>query len=141
MCIRDRAVITKTPFGSFGLTICYDLRFPYLYRDLANKGAEIIFVPSAFTFETGKAHWHALLQARAIENGCYIVAAAQNGLHENKRKTYGHSVVVDPWGKIIAEKKSGTGLLNFEVDLQKVKNARIRIPSLNEQKKYKIISK
>ena len=137
----DKAVITKTPFGSFGLTICYDLRFPYLYRDLANKGAEIIFVPSAFTFETGKAHWHALLQARAIENGCYIVAAAQNGLHENKRKTYGHSVVVDPWGKIIAEKKSGTGLLNFEVDLQKVKNARIRIPSLNEQKKYKIISK
>ena len=136
----NKAVITKTPFGSIGLSICYDLRFPYLYRDLAKNGAEIIFVPSAFTYETGKVHWHSLLKARAIETGSYIIAPAQKGTHENKRRTYGHSLVIDPWGKIIAEKKSGIGVMEFNIDLNRVKNARSKIPSILVNKKYKISS-
>ena len=135
----NKAVVTKTPFGSLGLSICYDLRFPYLYRDLATNGAEIIFVPSAFTYETGKVHWHSLLTARAIETGSYVIAAAQKGIHENKRRTYGHSLVIDPWGEIVAEKKSGIGLMDFDIDLKKVKNARSKIPSIYTNKKYKII--
>ena len=135
----NKAVVTKTPFGSLGLSICYDLRFPYLYRDLATNGAEIIFVPSAFTYETGKVHWHSLLTARAIETGSYIIAAAQKGTHENKRKTFGHSLVIDPWGNIIAEKKSGIGLMDFDIDLRRVKNARSKIPSIYANKKYEIL--
>ena len=136
----NKAVVTKTPFGSLGLSICYDLRFPYLYRDLARNGAEIIFVPSAFTYETGKVHWHSLLKARAIETGSYIIAPAQEGIHENKRRTYGHSLVIDPWGKIIAEKKRGIGVMDFNIDLKRVKNARSKIPSILANNKYKISS-
>jgi predicted amidohydrolase len=136
----DKAIISKTPFGKIGFTICYDLRFPYLYRDLAKSGAEIIFVPSAFTFETGKAHWHKLIQARAIETGSFIVAPAQWGLHENGRKTYGHSLVVNPWGEIIAEKVKGIGLLEFKINLNEVKLARSKIPSLKKSPAYSIVS-
>jgi len=136
----DKAIISKTPFGKIGFTICYDLRFPYLYRDLAKSGAEIIFVPSAFTFETGKAHWHKLIQARAIETGSFIVAPAQWGLHENGRKTYGHSLVVNPWGEIIAEKIKGIGLLEFKINLNEVKLARSKIPSLKKSPTYSIVS-
>ena len=135
----NKAVVTNTPFGSLGLTICYDLRFPYLYRDLAMSGAEIIFVPSAFTYDTGKAHWHSLLKARAIETGSYVIAAAQKGTHENKRKTYGHSLVIDPWGKILAEKNNGIGVMDFDIDLKRVKIARSKIPSIKVNKKYKIL--
>ena len=136
----DKAIISKTPFGKIGFTICYDLRFPYLYRDLAKSGAEIIFVPSAFTFETGRAHWHKLIQARAIETGSFIVAPAQCGLHENGRKTYGHSLVVNPWGEIIAEKEKGIGLLEFKINLNEVKLARLKIPSLKKSPAYNIVS-
>ena len=136
----DKAIISKTPFGKIGFTICYDLRFPYLYRDLAKSGAEIIFVPSAFTFETGRAHWHKLIQARAIETGSFIVAPAQCGLHENGRKTYGHSLVVNPWGEIIAEKKKGIGILEFKINLNEVKLARLKIPSLKKSPAYNIVS-
>ena len=103
------------------------------------SGAEIIFVPSAFTYDTGKAHWHSLLKARAIETGSYVIAAAQKGTHENKRKTYGHSLVIDPWGKILAEKNNGIGVMDFDIDLKRVKIARSKIPSINVNKKYKIL--
>ena len=137
----NKAVVAKTPFGNLGFTICYDLRFPSLYRDLAKSGAEILFVPSAFTFQTGRAHWHTLLKARAIETGSFIVAPAQNGLHENGRKTYGHSLVVNPWGEIVAEKKKGVGLLDFKINLNEVNEARSKIPSLKGNQLYKIMSK
>ena len=102
---------------------------------------QILFVPSAFTFQTGKAHWHTLLKARAIETGSFIVAPAQNGLHENGRKTYGHSLVVNPWGEIVAEKKKGVGLLDFKINLNEVNEARSKIPSLKGNQLYKIMSK
>ena len=137
----NKGVVSKTPFGNIGLTICYDLRFPGLYRDLAKSGAEILFVPSAFTFQTGKDHWHTLLRARAIETGSFVVAPAQNGIHENGRKTYGHSLVVNPWGKIIAEKKKGIGLLDFKIDLNEVRKARLKIPSLEGDQLYKVVNK
>ena len=97
-------------------------------------------MPSAFTYETGKVHWHSLLKARAIETGSYIIAPAQEGIHENKRRTYGHSLVIDPWGKIIAEKKRGIGVMDFNIDLKRVKNARSKIPSILANNKYKISS-
>jgi predicted amidohydrolase len=113
-----------------GLTICYDLRFPQLYRALAKAGAEIIAVPSAFTQVTGEAHWHVLLRARAIENGCFIIAPAQTGMHPGGRKTYGHSLVVDPWGKILADGGTEEGVVMAEIDLDEVKKIRAKIPSL-----------
>ena len=97
-------MISDLPWGRVGLTICYDVRFPALYRALAESGAYFITVPSAFTRKTGEAHWHILLRSRAIETGCFIFAAAQAGLHENKRETYGHSLIIDPWGEILADK-------------------------------------
>ena len=99
----ETAVIADLPWGRIGLTICYDVRFPALYRALAESGASFLTVPSAFTARTGEAHWHTLLRARAIENGCFVFAAAQAGLHENKRQSYGHSLIIDPWGTILAE--------------------------------------
>jgi len=99
----ENAVISDLPWGRVGLTICYDVRFPALYRALAESGASFLTVPAAFTRKTGEAHWHVLLRARAIENGCFVFAAAQAGLHENKRETYGHSLIVDPWGAVLAE--------------------------------------
>lgn len=113
-----------------GLTICYDLRFPHLYRRLAQSGAEIIAVPSAFTRITGQAHWHSLMRARAIENGVFIIAPAQCGVHAGKRETYGHALMVDPWGKIIAEAGETPTVITADLTMQSVKKARAAIPAL-----------
>jgi len=135
----DRAVIVSSANYTLGLAICYDLRFPELFRDLALNGAELICVPAAFTVPTGKAHWHTLLRARAIETGSFILAAAQAGKHEDGRETYGHSLIVNPWGEIIAEKPSGLGFISAAVDLALVKEVRARIPSLKHRRAYNII--
>ncbi|MEL7480442.1 MAG: carbon-nitrogen hydrolase family protein [Pseudomonadota bacterium] len=127
----DAAVIGEAPAARIGLTICYDLRFPALYQSLARAGAQIITVPAAFTRLTGEAHWHVLLRARAIETGCFILAPAQGGTHEDGRKTFGHSLIVSPWGEIIAEKAdTDPGVLIAEIDLDDVAKARQRVPSL-----------
>ena len=119
-----------------GMTICYDVRFPYLYWDLAQNGAEIIMVPSAFSNVTGPVHWHTLLKARAIETGCYIVAAAQTGHHQCGRKTYGHSLIVSPWGDILKDANEKVGFINCQINLDEVQKARLAIPSLNSKKYY-----
>ena len=105
----DRAVLAETPWGVLGMTICYDLRFPYLYRDLAHAGATLLAIPSSFTVPTGQAHWHVLLRARAIEAGCFLIAAAQAGEHQDGRTTYGHSLVVDPWAGLRQPKARSGG--------------------------------
>lgn len=127
-------VVAEAPWGKLGLTVCYDLRFPYLHRTLAQSGAEILAVPAAFTKPTGEAHWHVLLRARAIENGCYVVAPAQGGVHDNGRVTYGHSLIVGPWGDILAEAGEEPGVILAEIDLVKVSDARGRIPSLRHDR-------
>lgn len=132
----ESAPIVMLPWGLIGLTICYDLRFPQLFRKLAQSGAEIIAVPSAFTHQTGKAHWHTLLRARAIENGCYIFAAAQSGQHDSGRKTFGHSLIIDPWGEIISEAGSEPGIIYGDIDLDHVKNCRQKIPSLEHDRDF-----
>jgi len=121
-----------------GMTICYDLRFPYLYRDLAHAGATMLSIPSSFTVPTGKAHWHTLMRARAIETGCYVFAPAQVGTHKGSgRKTYGHSVVVAPWGEVIADAGGETaGFVIADIDLAKVDEARKMVPSLQHDRKY-----
>ena len=125
------AVLVKTGYVDVGLSICYDVRFPHLYRKLAQAGAEILTVPAAFTVPTGEAHWKVLLRARAIETGSFVMAPAQGGEHEDGRKTYGHSLIIDPWGKVIAEKDDDEpGILMADVDREMVKDARTRIPSL-----------
>lgn len=119
-----------------GMTICYDMRFPHLYRDLAKAGAEVLTMPSAFTAETGKAHWHVLLRARAIENGCFVIAAAQTGAHDGGRETYGHSLIVDPWGAVLADAGTDTGYVTAEIDLAKVTSSRQSVPSLGNDRDY-----
>src|SRR6059058_2001637 len=119
----ETAVISDLPWGRIGLTICYDVRFPALYRALAESGASFITVPSAFTVRTGEAHWHTLLRARAIENGCYIFAAAQAGKHESGRECYGHSLIVDPWGVVLAEGGVEPGIVTARIDPAKVVSA------------------
>jgi predicted amidohydrolase len=125
-----RAVVAATPWGGLGLTICYDLRFAGLYGALARAGAKVISVPAAFTRPTGRAHWHVLLQARAIETGCFVVAAAQTGQHEDGRATYGHSLVVSPWGEVLLDMGETPGEAVCEIDLGAVDEARGRVPSL-----------
>ena len=122
----------KLPWGKLGLSICYDVRFPNLFRKLAQKGSLFISVPSAFTKTTGKKHWHSLLKARAIENFCYIFAPAQHGTHWNNRKTYGHSIIISPDGKILKELKRGTGVITANIDPNFAKILRKRIPSLSK---------
>ena len=133
----DQAVLGNTPLGKIGLTICYDLRFPHLYRTLAQAGAEIITVPAAFTVPTGKAHWHTLLRARAIETGCFILAPAQTGQHSPKRATYGHSLVVSPWGGVLADAGDAQGVTFAEIDLRLVAEARAKIPALIHDRGFK----
>ena len=133
------AVAADLPWGRLGLTICYDLRFPALYRALAEAGASFLAIPSAFTRQTGEAHWHVLIRARAIENGCFILAAAQGGLHENKRETFGHSLIVDPWGRILAEGGTEPGIVMATVDPAEVARARARIPSLQHGRRFELI--
>jgi len=132
----EEAVVVDTPFGRIGLSICYDIRFPYLYRDLAKAGAELIVAPAAFTKVTGEAHWHVLQRARAIENGVFVVSAAQTGEHAEGRRTYGHSVVVDPWGAVIADGGEAVGVTLAEIDLAKVGEARAKVPSLTHDRDY-----
>ncbi|MFG1418718.1 carbon-nitrogen hydrolase family protein [Xanthobacter sp. V0B-10] len=134
----ERAVTADVDGIPVGLSICYDLRFPALYRALAEAGAKVLTVPSAFTRPTGEAHWHVLLRARAIENGAYVLAAAQGGRHENGRDTYGHSLVVDPWGRVIAEGGTDPGVLLAEIDLKEVASARARIPSLANGRRFEV---
>ena len=119
-----------------GMTICYDLRFPNLYQDLAINGANIITVPSAFSTITGPMHWHALLKARAIETGCYIIAPAQTGTHECGRKSYGHSLIISPWGKTLADGQKKEGIIFAKINLEEVMRVRSSIPSLNSRKSY-----
>jgi deaminated glutathione amidase len=135
----ELAVLADVPWGRLGLTVCYDLRFPALYRALAEAGATMLAIPSAFTKQTGEAHWHVLIRSRAIENGCFVFAAAQGGRHENGRDTFGHSLIVDPWGRIIAEGGTEPGVIMAEINLAEVVNARARIPSLQHGRRFEIV--
>ncbi len=129
-------MVEGTPVGTLGLTICYDLRFPALFARLAEGGAETIVVPAAFTVPTGKAHWHILLRARAIEAGLFVVAAAQGGHHEDDRNTFGHSLVVDPWGEVLLDMGEGEepGLAFAEIDLARIAEVRSRVPTLSHRR-------
>jgi len=130
----DNLVCVDTPAGRVGLSVCYDLRFPELYRALADKGAEIVTVPSAFTATTGEAHWAPLLRARAIENQVYVVAPGQWGGHASGRQTHGHSMIIDPWGRILAARESGTGIVVADIDLDEQAEIRRRFPSLSHRR-------
>jgi predicted amidohydrolase len=130
------AVSADTAWGRIGLTVCYDVRFPQLYRQLAKQGAQAFTVPSAFTETTGKAHWHVLLRARAIENGAFVIAPAQGGLHANGRRTYGHSLIVDPWGEILAEGGTEPGVVSAKIDFAQSVEARAKIPSLGHDRPF-----
>ena len=135
----DTAVLARTPWGGVGLSICYDLRFPALYRTLAQAGAGILVVPSAFAQLTGEAHWHVLLRARAIETGCFVIAAAQTGVHSGSgRKTYGHSLIVDPWGQVILDAGQLPGLHFLELDLTDVDKVRARMASLSQDRNFEV---
>jgi predicted amidohydrolase len=132
------AINADLPWGRLGVTICYDLRFPALYRALAEAGASMLAIPSAFTKQTGEAHWHVLMRARAIENGCFVLAAAQAGKHENGRETFGHSIIVDPWGRVLAEGGTEPGLVMAEIDPALVTEARSRMPSLQHGRRFEM---
>ncbi len=132
----NKAVIAQLPWGNLGMTVCYDLRFPHLYRTLAKAGASFLTIPAAFTRQTGKAHWHILLRARAIETGCFVFAPAQCGTHEGGRQTYGHSLVVSPWGEILAEGGEEPGIIMAEVDPNMVQQVRHMVPSLKNDRAF-----
>jgi predicted amidohydrolase len=134
----SKAVIADLPWGRLGMTICYDLRFPGLYRALATEGANLISIPAAFTKQTGQAHWHVLVRARAIETGAFVLAATQGGLHENGRETFGHSLIVSPWGEILAEAGEDPGVVFADIDLAASEEARARIPSLKHGRSFDI---
>lgn len=123
-------VLADTPWGGLGLTTCYDVRFPYLYRALAQAGAKYLAVPAAFTRPTGRAHWEVLLRARAIENGCYVFAPAQTGVHAGGRETYGHALIIDPWGEVLADAGDEPGFVIADIDPARVDEVRGRVPSL-----------
>jgi deaminated glutathione amidase len=135
----ELAMATDLPWGRLGLTICYDLRFPALYRALGEAGSSFFAIPSAFTRQTGEAHWHVLNRARAIENGAFVLAAAQGGRHENGRETYGHSLVVDPWGRILAEAGTEPGVVLARIDPAAVNAARAKIPSLQHGRRFEVV--
>ncbi len=131
----EAVVAEGTPLGKLGLTICYDLRFPALFQSLTDAGAQVVSVPAAFTVPTGRAHWEILLRARAIEAGVFIVAAAQCGRHEDGRETYGHSLIVDPWGTILLDMGEQVGVAFAEIDLGKVDEVRSRVPAISHRRK------
>jgi predicted amidohydrolase len=135
----ELAVAADLPWGRLGLTICYDLRFPALYRALAEAGCSMLAIPAAFTRQTGEAHWHVLVRARAIENGSFVFAAAQGGRHQNGRETYGHSLIVDPWGHILGEGGVEPGIVLAEIDLAAVAAARGRVPSLRHGRRFEMV--
>lgn len=130
----EAVIVDGTPVGKLGLTICYDLRFPALFARLAEANADVIAVPAAFTVPTGRAHWEVLLRARAIEAGLFIVAAAQSGHHEDGRNTYGHSLVIDPWGEVLLDMGEGAGVKTVEVDLSRITDVRSRVPALSHRR-------
>jgi len=130
------AVVAETDMGKIGLSICYDLRFPQLYRKLAQKGAFAFTVPSAFTVHTGSAHWHVLLRARAIENGAFVIAPAQGGTHANGRNTYGHSLMVAPWGEVLAEAGTEPGVIIADIDPALAAEARAKVPNLQHDREF-----
>ena len=132
----EGTALAALPWGVLGLTVCYDLLFPHLYRALAQGGADFLTVPSAFTVPTGKAHWHVLLRARAIENGCFVFAPAQCGEHAEGRKTYGHSLIVAPWGEVLAEAGEEPGFILAEIDPAKIAEARRAVPSLGHDRPF-----
>lgn len=136
----SRAVVAETTLGKIGMTICYDLRFPHLHRALAQAGADIILVPSAFSPATGAAHWEPLLRSRAIETGCFVLAAAQSGTHQarsgKQRVTYGHSIAISPWGEVLADAGTETGMTIVDIDLSEVAKARGRVPSLLHDRSF-----
>jgi deaminated glutathione amidase len=134
-----RAVVANLPFAKLGFAVCYDLRFPQLFQAEANAGAEILTVPAAFTKQTGEAHWHTLLRARAIENSAFVIAAAQSGLHEDGRETFGHSLVINPWGEIIGEALSSEPqIVTAQIDISEVSAARKKIPNLNNARAFSV---
>jgi predicted amidohydrolase len=133
-----KAVLADLPFGRLGLSICYDLRFASLYRALAAAGAELIAIPAAFTKQTGEAHWHVLTRARAIETGAFVLAATQGGLHENGRSTFGHSIIVSPWGEILAEAGEEPGVIFADIDPAASEEARARIPAIMHGREFEI---
>ena len=130
----DAVVVDGTPVGKLGLTICYDLRFPALFQSLTDGGAQVVSVPAAFTVPTGKAHWEILLRARAIEAGVFVVAAAQCGKHEDGRETYGHSLIIDPWGNVLLDMEERTGLGFGDIDLAKLADVRGRVPAIDHRR-------
>jgi nitrilase len=130
----DSLVTLDTDLGRLGLSVCYDLRFPELYRQLFQRGAEIVTVPAAFTRVTGEAHWETLLRARAIENQCYVIAADQGGVHNEKRETWGHSMIIDPWGKVLALHERGEGVAVADIDLAYLRDIRERMPIAGQQR-------
>jgi deaminated glutathione amidase len=132
----DAASIASTPIGMLGLAICYDIRFAHLFRALSEAGAEILAAPAAFTRQTGEAHWHVLQRARAIENGAFVISAAQGGRHEDGRETFGHALIVDPWGRILAEAGTEPGVIAAPIDLALVADARARIPTLRHARRF-----
>lgn len=132
----EQAVVLDTPFGRLGVAICYDLRFPELFRRMADMRMDILAVPSAFTAQTGAAHWEILVRARAVENLCYAIASDQGGYHVNGRETYGHSMIVDPWGKLMACLPSGSGIVSAEVDLERLGKVRTAFPVLEHRRMH-----
>jgi predicted amidohydrolase len=132
----EAAVLAELPWGKLGMTICYDLRFPDLYRALAQAGASFLSIPAAFTVPTGRAHWHVLMRARAVENFCFVFAPAQSGEHAEGRKTFGHSLIVAPWGEIVAEAEDGPGFITASIDPAKVAEARRAVPSLTHDRPF-----
>ena len=135
----DKAVIARLPFAALGLGICYDVRFPDLFNAYGLAGAEVLTAPAAFTKQTGQAHWHVLQRARAIENGAYMISAAQAGLHEDGRETFGHSMIVDPWGRIIAEAgDEGEAVVIAEIDTDQAHAARAKVPNLKNIRPFTI---
>ena len=133
-----KAVLADLPWGRLGMTICYDLRFPALYRALATAGADLIAIPAAFTRQTGQAHWHVLVRARAIETGAFVFAATQGGLHENGRETFGHSMIVSPWGEILAEAGEDPGVVFADIDPAQSAEVRARIPALKHGRPFEV---
>jgi predicted amidohydrolase len=131
-----QTVLAETPWGTLGMTVCYDLRFPHLYRSLAQAGADFLAIPSAFTVPTGQAHWHVLMRARAIENGCFVFAPAQWGEHAEGRRTYGHSLIVDPWGAVLADAGEGVGIISARIELDAIAKARRMVPSLQHDRVF-----
>ena len=132
----EQAVVAATPWGGLGLTICYDVRFAYLHRALAQAGAVMLTVPAAFTVPTGQAHWHVLLRARAIETGCFVFAPAQTGTHAEGRLTYGHSLIISPWGEVLADAGEAPGYIVAEIDLEQVHKARSMVPALRHDREF-----